>query len=178
MTMAKPKKPKQLTSVELAPVSQESSHNVKALEHLMLMREIPKPDINNTQEVGFACESYFKLCYKNDQKPLVSGLAMILGITRKRLLDILNGKERSDAREIIEEYFGLLEAYDELALKDSKINSIGAIFLAKDNYGYTDGVQIEVVHEEESNEAIAERYKDRAKILKGEAVEATKKDDD
>ena len=175
--MAK-KKVNELTSVELQAPSLAESHNVKALEHLLLMREIPKPNINNNEEVANACENYIALCCKNDQKPLVSGLAMVLGITRKKLLDILQGKERSEAREVIEEYFGFLEAYDELALKENKINSIAGIFLAKNNYGYTDGLKLEVVKEEESNEEIARKYSDRAKILKGESVEATKKNDD
>lgn len=172
------KKPKnELTSVEMQLPSKEESHNQSALEHLMLMREIPKPNINDISQVANACESYFKLCHANDQKPLVSGLAMVLGITRKRLLDILQGKERSEARDVIEEYFGILEAYDELALKEGKINAVAGIFLDKNNYGYTDGVKLEIVKEEESNEAIAEKYRDRAKILNGESVDGVKKDD-
>ena len=177
--MGKPKKPKnELTNVELMPTNNEEAHNTNALEHLLLMREIPKPNINDMEEVGKACESYFSLCSRSNQKPLVSGLAMVLGITRKRLLDILSGKERSEARDVIEEYFGILEAFDEMSLKEGKINAVAGIFLGKNNYGYTDGVQLEIVREEESNEEIAKRYSDRAKILKGEQVEATKKDDD
>lgn len=172
------KSKKQLISVEKQLPSIEESHNAKALAHLMFMRDIPKPNINNTDEVVIACESYFKLCLSDDQKPLVSGLAMVLGITRKKLLDILQGKERSEARDVIEEYFGMLEAYDELALKEGKINAVAGIFLDKNNYGYTDGMKLEVVKNEESNEALAEKYKEQAKILRGEVVEAKKVDVD
>lgn len=172
------KKKNDLVSVENQLPTKEESANTKALEHLLLLREIPKPNINSVVEVNNACKSYITLCVQNNQKPLVSGLAMVLGVPRKRLLDILSGKERSEARDTIEEYFGLLEAYDELALKEGKINAVAGIFLDKNNYGYTDGVQISVVKEEESNEAIAEKYRDRAKILNGEQVEATKKESD
>lgn len=170
-------KKNELTSVELQTPSVEESHNTKALQHLMLMRQIPKPNLNDSGEVSEACESYINLCAQNNQKPLVSGLAMILGVPRKRLLDILSGKERSEARDTIEEYFGMLEAYDELALKEGKINAVAGIFLDKNNYGYTDGVQISVVKEEESNEAIAEKYRNTAKIKNGEQVDAVKRED-
>ena len=85
---------------------------------------------------------------------------------------------RSEARDVIKEYFSMLETYDELALKEGKINAVAGIFLDKNNYGYTDGVKVEIVKEEESNEEIANRYKDFSKIIKGDTIDLTKKNDD
>ena len=176
--MAKKKQQQELVSVETQEPSIVESHNSKALAHLLMLREIPKPNIDDPQQVDIACSNYMALCVKNDQKPLVSGLAMVLGVNRKELLDILGGKMRSEAREVIKEYFAVLETYDELALKDGKINAVAGIFLGKNNYGYTDGVKVEIVKEEESNEEIANRYKDFSKIIKGDTIDLTKKNED
>lgn len=176
--MAKKKKQEELVSVETQQPSVVESHNVKALAHLMMLKEIAKPNIDDPNQVDIACKNYIGLCVQNDQKPLVSGLAMVLGVSRKDLLDILQGKMRSEARDVIKEYFAVLETYDELALKDGKINAVAGIFLGKNNYGYTDGVKVEIVKEEESNEEIASRYKDFSKIIKGEVIDITSKNDD
>lgn len=175
--MAKKKK-EELVSVENQEPSIVESHNVKALAHLIMLKKIEKPNLDDPTQVDNACQNYLALCVQNDQKPLVTGLAMVLGINRKELLDILQGKMRSEARDVIKEYFSMLETYDELALKEGKINAVAGIFLDKNNYGYTDGVKVEIVKEEESNEEIANRYKDFSKIIKGDTIDLTKKNDD
>ena len=173
--MARKKKEELVKVEEQAPTIVES-HNTKALAHLLMLKDIEKPNLDNPTQVEVACKNYMALCVQNDQKPLVSGLAMVLGVNRKELLDILGGKMRSEAREVIKEYFAVLETYDELALKEGKINAVAGIFLGKNNYGYTDGVKVEIVKDEESNEEIASRYKEYAKIIKGDTIDLTKKD--
>lgn len=172
------KKKEELVSVEAQAPSIEVSHNTKALAHLLMLKDIKKPNIDDPQSVELACNNYIALCIENDQKPLVSGLAMVLGVNRKELLDILGGKMRSEAREVIKEYFAVLETYDELALKDGKINAVAGIFLGKNNYGYTDSMKVEIAKDEETNDEIANRYKEYSKILKGDTIDLTKKDHD
>lgn len=136
-----------------------------ALTHLQKINQIAKPDLKKPAEIIRACDSYFSLCKQDNQKPTMSGLALALGTNRRTLLKWYSGETRIYNREIIQQYFDLLETFDELMLKEGKINPVSALFIMKNNYGYTDKTEIKVSDEEISNEEIERRYREQHEIV-------------
>lgn len=159
------KEKQELTSVEEQLPSQQTTYNQNSYNHILEMAKIPQPLLSDPESVRKAIEQYFLLCQKNDVKPILSGLGTILGLSRKDILDIVSGHKKCESVEVIVKAYQLIEAFDEMAMKDGKIPPIIAIFNAKNNYGYTDGVKVEVVKEELSNEEIAKRYREMHEIV-------------
>ena len=159
------KKQKELVSVEIQEPSQVQTYNQNSYKHILEMAKIPRPLLSDPESVRQAIEQYFLLCQQNDVKPIISGLGTILGLSRKEILDIVSGHKKCESAEVIIQAFQLIEAFDEMAMKDGKIPPIIAIFNAKNNYGYTDGVKVEIVKEELTNEEIAKRYREMHEIV-------------
>lgn len=139
-----------------------------ALEHLSKITMIKKPDLREPKEIIVACDTYFSLCKADNQKPTMSGLAMALGTDRRTLLKWYNGESRVYNREIIQQYFNLLETFDELMFKEGKINPVGGLFIMKNNYGYTDKTEIKVSDDDITNEEIERRYREQHEIVNEE----------
>lgn len=161
--MAK-KKINELQSVELPP-SQVQTYNQNNYTHIMEIAKITTPVLSSEIDVKNAIEQYFGLCEKNNVKPIMSGLGIVLGLSRKDILDIVSGQKKCETAPLITRAYQFVEAFDEMAMKDGKIPPIIAIFNAKNNYGYTDGAKIEIVKEELTNEEIAERYRKMHEIV-------------
>lgn len=157
------KEPKQVVNYKEQEEQEKWSAN--ALSHLQKISAIKKPDLKEPSQIIYACDTYFSICKQDNQKPTMSGLAMALGTNRRTLLKWYNGESRVYNREIIQQYFDLLETFDELQLKEGKINPIGALFIMKNNYGYTDKTEIKVSDEEVSNEEIERRYRELHEIV-------------
>ena len=157
------KKQTELTSVEITPPQQ--TYNQNNYTHILEIAKITKPSLSDLEGVKRAIMEYFELCQKNDVKPILSGLGTILGLSRKEILDIVSGHKKCECADIIIQAFQLIEAFDEMAMKDGKIPPIIAIFMAKNNYGYSDGVKVEIVKEEMTNEEIAQRYREMHEII-------------
>ena len=136
-----------------------------ALAHLNHVALIEKPDLKEPKQIIKACDSYFSLCKQDNQKPTMSGLAMALGTNRRTLLKWYSGETRVYNREIIQQYFDLLESFDELMLKEGKINPVGAVFIMKNNYGYTDKTEVKITDDDLTEEEIKRRYEEQHEIV-------------
>ena len=168
--MAKDKvvKREQNQVVDYEKREEQEKWSANALSHLQKISMIKKPDLKEPSQIITACDTYFSLCKQDNQKPTMSGLAMALGTNRRTLLKWYNGESRIYNREIIQQYFDLLETFDELMLKEGKINPIGALFIMKNNYGYTDKTEIKISDEDVSNEEIEKRYRELHEIVNEE----------
>lgn len=164
-----PKKKQALTKKEMQELAvkqeQELSFNTRVVNHLAVISQIAKPNLNDPKDIDRACYLYFDACAKDGMRTSVSGLAMVLGVSRMTLLNMVNGITRVENRDVIVKWFQMLEITDEIAMKEGKTNPVSAIFLAKNNYGYVDEQKIKVVEDELSDEEIEKRYRDRHEIV-------------
>lgn len=122
--------------------------NSKYLGFAMTVGSLGKVDLKNEEQVETRVNDYFRLCFENDMKPAVSGLALALGISRQTLWAInndqpLNGQGyRPDLPpgvvESIKKGYAFMENLWESYAQNGKLNPIMAIFLGKNHYHYTD----------------------------------------
>jgi hypothetical protein len=90
---------------------------------------------------------YFQIHIDGDLKPTVAGMAMALGIDRRRLWEIKAGvQDRNQdlptmTRDSIKKAYDFLETLWENYMHNGKINPVSGIFLAKNNFGYQDKVE-------------------------------------
>ena len=103
-------------------------------------------DINDADQVNGRINDYFQLCIMHDMKPGVADLSMALGITRHRVLEIVNDAETrsnvpSDTRTLIKKAHAYMGGYWERIMQSGKINPASGIFLGKNNFGYRDAVE-------------------------------------
>ena len=144
---------------------QEVAFNTKTANHLVKIAKIPKPKMSDPKDIDRACVMYFDACAEDDVRTTVSGLAMVLGVSRLTLLGMVNGTTRVENRELLAKWFQMLEITDEIAMKEGKTNPVSAIFLAKNNYGYVDEIRTKVVEEEMSDEEIERKYRAMHEIV-------------
>lgn len=121
-----------------------SGDNSQYLGHGLELMRLPPINADNEDEIINRIDEYFQLCEKWDVKPAVSGLAMALGIDRRRLWEIKtdyegrNVKMTARARDSIKKAYIFLENLWENYMLNYKIHPTAGIFLAKNNFGYKD----------------------------------------
>ena len=130
----------------LAPVT-EPGDNAKYIGVSLQLFNMPKVDLYKPNEVQERLTEYFKIHTEADMKPTVVGMAMALGIDRRRLWEIragakLGGHTPLDLPTLTVDY--IKKAYDfmenlwENYMQNGKINPVSGIFLGKNNFGYQD----------------------------------------
>lgn len=159
---------------------QKKEWNRAVLRHVKKLRQIAKPSIDFPKTIETACEQYLSICEDDGVKPSVSGLALALGVRRETLLKWVNGDiNNNESGDIIRYYFSLLEIFDETALKDNKTNAVSGIFIAKNNYGYKDEIEIKKVDEKPlSIEEIEKKYREMHEIIDIDPIAIENKEDD
>ena len=130
----------------LAPVT-EPGDNAKYIGVSLQLFNMPKVDLYKPNEVQERLTEYFKIHTEADMKPTVVGMAMALGIDRRRLWEIragakIGGHTPIDLPTLTVDY--IKKAYDfmenlwENYMQNGKINPVSGIFLGKNNFGYQD----------------------------------------
>lgn len=119
--------------------------NARYIQHNMIMFHWPKVDFMNPDDVEDRVLQYFKHCYDDDMKPTVAGLALALGIDRRRLWEmgqleqsVVGIKTVPEVREIIKRAYVMLNSQMEDFMMGGKVHPISAIFLLKNNMDYKD----------------------------------------
>ena len=125
----------------------DEGDNALYLSVSMKLFNLPKVDLNNPDEVQNRLDHYFQIYYEADLKPTVAGMAMALGIDRRRLWEIKNDAPSTNrcvtelptsCKDLIKKAYFLLENQWEFYMQQGKINPVSGIFLAKNNFGYKD----------------------------------------
>ena len=122
----------------------EDGDNANFLSVSMKLFNLPKVDLHNPDEVEDRLNQYFQIYYEADLKPTVAGMAMALGIDRRRLWEIKNGVvDRNQdlptlTRDLVKKAYFILENQWESYMQQGKINPVSGIFLGKNNFGYRD----------------------------------------
>ena len=136
----------------LAPVT-EPGDNAKYIGVSLQLFNLPTIDLHKPEQVQERLNEYFDIHVKADLKPTVAGMAMALGIDRRRLWEIKTGTPTSNhwvenlptlTKDSIKKAYDFLETLWENYMHNGKINPVSGIFLAKNNFGYQDKQDIVV----------------------------------
>ena len=123
----------------------EPGDNSRFLKHALAIRRMPPIDIADITQVEERLTWYFAHCAEDDMKPTVSGFCNSLGISRQTLLNWKTGTYRADSHQaVILEAYNILEELWEHYVQNGKMNPVSAIFIGKNNFGYTDKQDIVV----------------------------------
>ena len=127
----------------LAPIT-EPGDNAKYIAVSMKLFNMTKVDLHKPEEVEKRLGEYFQIHFEADLKPTVAGMAMALGIDRRRLWEIKSGvPDRNQdlptmTRDSIKKAYDFMENLWENYMQNGKINPVSGIFLGKNNFGYQD----------------------------------------
>ena len=130
----------------LAPVT-EPGDNAKYIGVSLQLFNLPTIDLHDPEQVQARLSEYFQIHVEADLKPTVAGMAMALGIDRRRLWEIKTDvADRNQdlptlTRDSIKKAYDFLETLWENYMHNGKINPVSGIFLAKNNFGYQDKVE-------------------------------------
>ena len=130
----------------LAPVT-EPGDNAKYIGVSLQLFNMPKVDLYKPEEVQERLSEYFRIHTEADMKPTVVGMAMALGIDRRRLWEIRAGAKMGGHTtldiptltvDFIKKAYDFMENLWENYMQNGKINPVSGIFLGKNNFGYQD----------------------------------------
>ena len=130
----------------LAPVT-EPGDNAKYIGVSLQLFNLPAIDLKKPEQVQERLSEYFKIHVEADLKPTVAGMAMALGIDRRRLWEIKAGVPMGGHTphelptltvDSIKKAYDFLETLWENYMHNGKINPVSGIFLGKNNFGYQD----------------------------------------
>jgi hypothetical protein len=130
----------------LAPVT-EPGDNQKYIAVSMKLFNLPTIDLHNPEQVDARLNEYFQIQFEADLKPTVAGMAMALGIDRRRLWEIRSGNYHTNkwleslptsTTDSIKRAYDFMENLWENYMQNGKINPVSGIFLGKNNFGYQD----------------------------------------
>ena len=122
--------------------------NTMYLHQSLELMNLPTIDLHDIMAVQERINEFFNIMAKYDTKPTVAGMAMALGMDRRRLWAIRNdqptggsGYESALPHEVadsIKKAYLLMENLWENYMQNGKINPVSGIFLGKNNFGYQD----------------------------------------
>ena len=130
----------------LAPIT-EPGDNAKYMTVNLKLFNLPPIDLHKPEQVQNRLAEYFQIHIDGDLKPTVAGMAMALGIDRRRLWEIKTGNYHTSTglsdlptltTDSIKKAYDFLETLWENYMHNGKINPVSGIFLAKNNFGYQD----------------------------------------
>lgn len=133
----------------LSPVT-EPGDNAKYIGVNLQIFNLPTIDLHNPDQVQERLAKYFEIHFEADLKPTVAGMAMALGVNRRRLWEIKTGALvggttpidlPTETLDLIKKSYDFLETLWENYMHNGKINPVSGIFLAKNNFGYQDKVE-------------------------------------
>ena len=143
------KKPRGI-SKELADgkwLQTEPGDNTRIVMTNMKFFDMPKVDLKDPEAVRVRLGEYFQIYAEADLKPTVAGMAMALGVDRRRLWEIKTGTPMggtsklslpSETLDFIKKAYEILETSMENYANAGKINPVMAIFMMKNHFGYQD----------------------------------------
>jgi hypothetical protein len=127
----------------------EPGDNARYLASTLAIANLPKIDLYDPDAVADRLQFYYDEQFKCDEKPTVSGLAMALGIDRRRLWEYVTGAQIGGRKEVdlpratldlLKNAYKINESLWEKYMQNGKVNPIAGIFLGKNHFGYRDVV--------------------------------------
>lgn len=122
-------------------------------------------DVSDPKQVEQRVVEYFNYCAQNDMKVGQEGLCFALGISRQTFWNWASGQYRGSTHlDVVKKAQAFLRMNWEQYMLNGKINPVAGIFLAKNQYGYTDKQEFEIAPKNpmmeglDTPEAIKEKY--------------------
>jgi hypothetical protein len=126
----------------------EPGDNTRIVMTNMKFFDMPKVDLLDPDAVRERLCEYFQIYGEADLKPTVAGMAMCLGVDRRRLWAIAKdqptggegykAKVSPEVADLIKKAYEILETTMENYANAGKINPVMAIFMMKNHFGYQD----------------------------------------
>ena len=125
----------------------DDGDNAKYMKVNIQLFQMSKVDLHNPDAVNERLSEFFQIFTENDMKPTIAGMAMALGIDRRRLWEIKTGNTHgrgdidtlpSGTRDAVKKAYLVMENLWETYMNSGKINPVSGIFLGKNNFGYQD----------------------------------------
>lgn len=114
----------------------------KYLGHDMIIFNWPDVDKKDPEQVCARINQYFELCWADDVKPSVAGMALAFGVDRRTLWCWVNDMNTRDlapaSLDLLKKAYHLLTVQMENYMQNGKINPVAGIFLMKNNMAYKD----------------------------------------
>lgn len=122
------------------PVRAEPGEISSIVQKMTTLRVLKKPQTD--EEIEERVKYFFQWCVDNDVRPGVELMALALGTTRQNLWNWQQAGGRKG--EIITLAKQMLAALIENWGQTGKINPAALCFIMKNNFGYSDNVQVEL----------------------------------
>ena len=141
------RKPAGMAAALAGDLGQEPGDNTRIVQTNMKFFDMPKVDLHDPEAVRARLGEYFRIYGEADLKPTVAGMAMALGVDRRRLWEIktgtaVGGTTMSDlpreTLDLVKKAYEILETTMENYANAGKINPVMAIFMMKNHFGYQD----------------------------------------
>ena len=141
------RKPAGMAAALAGDLGQEPGDNSKIVLTNMKFFDMPRVDLKNPEAVRERLVEYFQIYGEADLKPTVAGMAMCLGVDRRRLWDIKTGNYTNvggykdlppETVDLVKKAYEILETTMENYANAGKINPVMAIFMMKNHFGYQD----------------------------------------
>jgi hypothetical protein len=123
----------------------EPGDNTRIVMTNMKFFDMTKVDLQDPEAVRQRLVEYFQIYGEADLKPTVAGMAMCLGVDRRRLWEIKTGNHTTstpklapESEDLIKKAYEILETSMENYANAGKINPVMAIFMMKNHFGYQD----------------------------------------
>ena len=141
------RKPAGMAAALAGDLGQEPGDNTRIVQTNMKFFDMPRVDLHDPDAVHARLCEYFKIYGEADLKPTVAGMAMALGVDRRRLWEIKTGTMvggqaqlnlPSETLDLVKKAYEILETTMENYANAGKINPVMAIFMMKNHFGYQD----------------------------------------
>ena len=141
------RKPAGMAAALAGDLGQEPGDNTRIVQTNMKFFDMPKVDLRDPDAVKQRLVEYFRIYGEADLKPTVAGMAMCLGVDRRRLWDIKTGNYTNvggyrdlpeETVDLVKKAYDILETSMENYANAGKINPVMAIFMMKNHFGYQD----------------------------------------
>ena len=176
------RKPAGMAAALAGDLGQEPGDNTRIVQTNMKFFDMPRVDLKNPDAVRERLVEYFRIYGEADLKPTVAGMAMCLGVDRRRLWDIKSGnytnvggyKDLPEATvDLVKKAYEILETTMENYANAGKINPVMAIFMMKNHFGYQDKTEYVLTPNQKTEsdydaEDIRKRYLSDSSIIDAE----------
>ncbi len=142
------RKPAGMAAALAGDLGQEPGDNTRIVQTNMKFFDMPRVDLHDPDAVHERLCEYFKIYGEADLKPTVAGMAMCLGVDRRRLWAIANDQPTGgqgskmnippETADLVKKAYEILETSMENYANAGKINPVMAIFMMKNHFGYQD----------------------------------------
>ena len=141
------RKPAGMAAALAGDLGQEPGDNTRIVQTNMKFFDMPKIDLHDPEAVRQRLGEYFQIYGEADLKPTVAGMAMALGVDRRRLWEIKTGAAVGgqgkqylppETLDLVKKAYEILETSMENYANAGKINPVMAIFMMKNHFGYQD----------------------------------------